>query len=728
MLNLRNSFLALTLVTSGFVSAQETLKTVTLEDVWKKYAFYQQGIEGLQSMADGEHYTSLEPDASGTALVKYRYSDGGKAGTVVTSAQLKEATGEAIKFTDYQFSPDEKKLLLASATEPIFRHSTRSLYHVYDLATGSAKSISDEKLRYATFSPAANQVAYVKGNDLWITDLSSGQARAITADGKENAIINGATDWVYEEEFSFDQAFFWSPGGKYIAYYRFDETSVPEFSMDLYGKELYPRQERFKYPKAGEANAKVTAWIYDVEAKATRQIALPEGYEYIPRIKWSATDEAVIVYTMNRHQNHLQLHRVNPASGAVSLLFEEKDPAYLEISDHCVFLEDGSFIWKSDRDGYLHLYHMGKDGKVKKQITSGTWEVTDFYGYDAKSKTLYFQGNQEGPMYKGVYRVGLNGKGMKALHTLEGNNSADFSSTYSYYVLTNSSSIRPDRIVLNNSQGKEVRVLEDNASLEKRMGGYRISPKQFFMIKTAEGVELSAWKIMPLDMEEGKKYPVLMFVYGGPGSQQVLDTYNGLDFWYYQTLAAKGYMIVCVDNRGTGGRGRDFQKMTYKELGKYETMDQIAAARELAKLPYVDAERIGIWGWSYGGYMSSLCITKGADVFKAAIAVAPVTSWRFYDSIYTERYMQTPQENPGGYDNNSPLFHADRLKGAYLLVHGSGDDNVHVQNTYRMTEALVQANKQFEFFVYPDRNHGIFGGNTRYHLYRMMTDFLEENL
>lgn len=722
---LRKLFVGLLLLTTVVGSAQEELKPVTLEDVWQRYVFTQRGIDGLQSTKDGMHYTSLNQDEKGQALVKSRYSDGQEVATLVSTADL-EAAGAKIEFTDYQFSADESKLLLASETEPIFRHSTRSLYHVYDLSTKRITPVGTEKLRYATFSPTGNQVAYVKGNDLWMTDLETGKSWAITTDGQENAIINGATDWVYEEEFSFDQAFFWSPNGEYIAYYRFDEREVPEFSMDIYGNDLYPQQEQFKYPKAGEPNAKVTAWIYDLKSNKTWQANLPEGYEYIPRIKWTPANEAV-VYTMNRHQNHLQLHRVNPGNQNVSLWYEEKDAAFIEISDHVVFLENGHFIWKSDQSGFLHFYDIDSKGKAT-QITKGNWEVTDFYGYDAKNKTIYFQANQEGSMYKGVYRVGLNGKGMKALHQEKGTNEAAFSANYSYYILEHSSSLSPLRVGLFNAKSKMVRELQSNEALRKRIAGYRVVAKEFFTITTDENVELSAWKMMPQNLDEGKKHPVLMFVYGGPGSQQVLDSYNPFDFWYYQTLVEKGYIVVCVDNRGTGGKGRDFQKCTYQELGKIETKDQIAAAKYLATLPYVDGNRIGIWGWSYGGYMSSLCITKGADVFKTAIAVAPVTSWRFYDSIYTERYMRTPQENAMGYDANSPLSHVSKLKGNYLLVHGSGDDNVHVQNTYRMVEALVQANKQFDLFVYPDKNHGIYGGNTRYHLYNMMTNFLLENL
>jgi dipeptidyl-peptidase-4 len=709
------------LVFSFSLAAQ---KTVSLEDVWRKYSFYAKGVSGLNSMNDGLHYTTKK----GGAVVKYSYQTGEEVETLFSANSIEEATGTKLTYGDYAFSADETKVLLSTKTEPIYRYSTKSVYYIYDLTNKKLTKLDDEKVRYATFSPAGNKVAYVKDNNLFLFDIENGEHKQITTDGETNTIINGATDWVYEEEFTVAKGFFWSPNGQYVAYYRFDESAVPEFSMDVYGKNLYPYQYEFKYPKAGEANSEVSAFIYDLNSGTSKQVLADEEYEYMPRIKWNSADNSLVIYTMNRHQNHLKLHKVNAATGESTLWFEETDEAYLEIDDNIRFLADGSFIWLSDRSGYSHLFHVKNDGSVKRQITSGKWEVTEFYGIDEDSGWLYYQSNEKHPSEKNIYRIKLNGKNKTLLTNGKGSNNADFSDGFNYFINTFSNTTTPPYVTLHNGSGKEIRVLKDNSGKKKLVDSYTMSEKEFFNLKTASGNELSAWMIKPLNFDSNKQYPVLMFVYGGPGSQQVLNQYDAFNGMWYQFLASQGYMIVCVDNRGTGGLGRDFRKMTYQQLGKYETQDQIEAAQYLASLPYVDGERIGIWGWSYGGYMSSNCLFQGPETFKLAIAVAPVTNWRFYDNIYTERYMRTPQENEDGYDLNSPINHVKGLEGNYMLIHGSGDDNVHVQNTMRMVEELVQANKQFELFIYPDKNHSIFGGNTRYHLYTMMTNFITENL
>lgn len=724
---LRNLLLIVSILFSGtYLNAQK--KKVSVEDVWQRYTFYARSTGGLKSMKDGLHFTTL---SQGPSIQKYSYESGERVGEVISAATIEAKTGKKIQFDDYQFSADEKKVLLATQSESIYRHSSKSYYYVYDLESGSLDSLAAEgKQQLADLSPTENKVAFVYQNRLHVQDLDGKEGLKSFGKGEEDAFIAGAVDWVYEEEFSFHKGFHWSPEGSYIAYYQFDEREVPKFSMDIYGSALYPAQQVFKYPKAGEVNSKVSIHIYDVKKGSEQVVELPESYEYIPRIKWTQDDDELVIYTMNRHQNELKLWEVEVEDDEleVELLYQEQAEAYLEINDDLRFLEDGSFIWTSEKDGFKHLYHYNDEGKLKKQITKGPWEVTEFYGLDEENGWLYYQAAEASPLQREIYRVKLNGRSKQKLSEQAGWNSASFSKGFKFFINTYSSAATPTYETLQRANGEQVRVLNDNAGLVERMKGFALSEKEFLQIPNAEGTPLNAWMIKPQDFEAGKKYPVLMFVYGGPGSQTVQDKFDGFNGMWYQSLAAQGYIVVSVDNRGTGARGRDFRTVTYQQLGKYETEDQIAAAQWLAQQDYVDGKRIGIWGWSYGGYMSSLGLTKGAEVFKAAIAVAPVTNWRFYDNIYTERYMRTPQENAAGYDDNSPINHVEKMKGAYLLVHGSADDNVHVQNTMRMVEALVQANKQFELFIYPDKNHGIYGGNTRYHLYTKMTNFLLNNL
>lgn len=705
-------------------------KKVTLEDVWKNYAFNAKRTSGLNSMNDGEHYTVLAMTGGTPSIEKFSYATGESVGTVVSAKDIKEHTGKKLMFDQYQFSPDENKVLLATNTESIYRHSTKSRYYVYDLKDHSLDSLTAEgKQQLATFSPTENKVAFVMDNHMHIRDFDKPTAQLISfGRGEDDAYIAGAVDWVYEEEFSFDQGYQWSPGGDYIAYYQFDEREVPLFTMDVYGSGLYPSEDEFKYPKAGEPNSKVDIHVFELSGHEDHKVEIPESYEYIPRIKWTQDEEELVIYTMNRHQDKLDLWKVEADDMEVEKLYEEKAPSYLEIDDNLTFLEDGSFILTSEKDGYMHIYHMDEDGDVKRQITKGKWDVTTFYGFDEESKTLYYQAAEESPMQRSVYSISLKGKNKKKLSDKEGWNSATFSDGFKYYILTYSSKDTPTLETVHKSNGQQLRVINDNQELKQRLASYDLAKKEFFRFTTPEQVKLNGWMMKPTDFDASKEYPVLMFVYGGPGSQTVKNQYDGFNDFFYQSLANEGYIIVSVDNRGTGARGRDFRTVTYQQLGKYEVQDQISAARYLQGLEYVDSNRIGIWGWSYGGYMSSLAITKGADVFKMAIAVAPVTNWRFYDSIYTERYMRTPQENPEGYDDNSPINHVSKLEDPYLLVHGSADDNVHLQNTMRMISALVAADKQFDLFIYPDKNHGIYGGNTRYHLYRKMSNFIQENL
>lgn len=703
-----------------FSTAQK--KKITLEEIWGG-EFRTAYMDVLRSMNNGTQYTILntERSPSSSSLDKYDYETLEKVETIVSSS-------DAIPyFSSYTFSDDESKVLLATEVESIFRRSTLGIYYVYDIASKELVKIAETKIQEPTLSPDGNKVAYVLDNNIYILDLPTRTTKQVTTDGNKGTIINGVTDWVYEEEFAFVRAFEWNSNGTKIAFLRFDETEVPHFSMDVYGKELYPYQHEFKYPKAGEKNSVVTLHMYDVASGTISDVNLDDPY-YIPRIKWMHAPNHLSVQTLNRHQNDLKLYAVNAKDNSASILLQETDEAYVDIDDDLTFLADDSFIWTSEADGFNHLYLYGRDGKLKNQITEGPWEVTRYYGYDEKRDRIFYQSVENGSINRGVYSISTKGKRKKALSTEAGTNSAAFSSDFTYYINTYSSAITPYRFTLHKaSDGKLVKEIKDNSALLNKLEGYEIAPKEFSTVNI-NGYDLNMYMIKPTDFDPNKKYPLFMFQYSGPGSQQVSNSWMGSNDYWHQLLVSEGYIVACVDGRGTGLKGRDFKKITQKELGKYEVEDQIAAAQKLSELPYIDENRTGIWGWSYGGFMSTNCLLKGNDTFEMAIAVAPVTSWRFYDTIYTERYMQTPQENPTGYDDNSPFNYPELLKGKYLLVHGSGDDNVHVQNTMRMIEALVQANKQFDWAIYPDKNHGIYGGNTRLHLYTKMTNFIKENL
>ncbi|MDA0890190.1 MAG: DPP IV N-terminal domain-containing protein, partial [Bacteroidetes bacterium] len=586
--------------------------------------------------------------------------------------------------------------------------------------------LTDDKGMYATFSPPGDQVAYVLDNNLYIKNTSSEEVTQVTTDGKKNHIINGASDWVYEEEFALIRSFEWAPDGEHLAYYKFDETNVKEFSMDLFKGELYPTQQVFKYPKAGEDNSVVKIYFYNLKNQKNTFIYTEKDYEYFPRIKWTNNPNELVIFGMNRHQNQLDFIVANATDASNKVLFTEKDKYFIDIHDNLTFLPEGNFIWTSEKDGFNHIYLKGFDGS-EFQLTKGNWEVTDFHGFNSDKMEIYFTSTEDGSINRSLYVQSLENDEKRKLSTEDGTNSASFSKGLKYYMNSLSTANSAPKFNLHSADGTQLKVLEDNAEFNTKMQAFNLSEKEFFTIKTQDA-ELNAWMIKPANFEPTKKYPLFMFVYGGPGSQEVTNSFGWNDYYWHQMLSQKGYIVACVDNRGTGGKGAEFKKMTYKELGKYETIDQINAAKYFASLDYIDPSRIGIQGWSYGGYLSSLAITKGADIFSLAIAVAPVTNWRFYDNIYTERYMQTPRENPTGYDENSPINHVEKLKGHYLLIHGSADDNVHVQNTVEMISALVKANKQFDSFIYTDKNHEIFGGNTRLHLYQKMTDFILDNL
>ena len=689
---------------SSTIACFSQSKEITLEDIWQNYNFYPKSYRGLNSMNDGEFYTQIKNGEEGQEIIKYSFKNGKRVVRLFKSSDFKIK-----RINSYSLSNDDRLMLLATETESIYRYSKKAIYYVFNIQNNKIKKLSDNKVRYPTFSPDGTKVAFVFENNLYIKDITNGKENQITFDGKKNNIINGASDWVYEEEFKLVRGFEWSGDSRTIAFYKFDESHVKEFSMDKFNGNLYPTQEVFKYPKAGEANSTVSVYLYNIDDDEKKLIYTEEDYEYIPRIKWSNDPNILTMIGLNRHQNKLDFIIVDSKDGSNRVLFTEEDKYYIDINDNLTFLPNNFFIWTSEKKGYNHIYLKGLDGS-EEQITSGSWEVTSFYGLDSDKMEIFFSSTEDGSINRSIYCLDLDSGKRKKLSTQIGTNANT-----------------PPIFTLHKADGSLIKTIEDNVEFQNKLEEYNISEKEFITIYT-DNADLNAWIIKPPNFDDNKKYPLFMFLYGGPGSQKVLNRYEGNNFYWYQMLAQKGYVIACVDNRGTGGKGAEFKKMTYKELGKYETIDQIDAAKYFGSLNYIDEKRIGIQGWSYGGYMSSLAITKGADVFNLAVAVAPVTNWRYYDNIYTERYMQTPQENPSGYDENSPINHVEKLKGKYLLIHGTADDNVHVQNTYEMSSALVRANKQFDLFVYPDKNHGIYGKNTRYHLYKKITNFILDNL
>ncbi len=712
------------LLLTSFVSAQNS--QLKLEDIWASRQFTSSGLGEVRSMKDGIHFTEMVSNAGIQYITKVEFKTGNTKDTIWSSASDKSQE-KKMEISNYQFSADETKLLLETESEPIYRHSTKSNNYVYDVAAKSTVAVSKNgKQQYASFSPEGKSVCFVRDNNLYLVNLSTNQETQITSDGKRNEIINGATDWVYEEEFSFDKGFQWSPDGKSIAYYRFDESAVKEFNLTYYGT-LYPKEEKYKYPKAGEINSTVEIYIYNIATgKAVKADVNKEADQYIPRIKWTSDNSKLCVMRLNRLQNLLELYAVNSSTGKSELMFSESNKAYIEITDHLTFMKKSNeFIWTSTLDGFNHIYLYDLNGKLKQQITKGKWDVTDFYGYDEASGTYYFQAAMNSPMEKQVYAVSKGGT-PRLISPSTGTSDAKFSANFKFYFITNSKIDQPHIVTLHIWSGKQVRVIKDNKKVSESMSGYNLSKTEFFNFTTSEGVSLNGWMIKPTDFNPSKKYPVFQYMYGGPNSQTVKNEWLGPNYFWFQMLAQNGYIIVSVDNRGTGARGEAFNKCIYKQLGKLETIDQIEVAKWMGKQTYVDASRIGAFGWSYGGYMTSLLMTKGADYFKAAIAVAPVTNWRYYDTIYTERYLQTPQMNATGYDENSPINFTDKLKGNYLLVHGTTDDNVHMQNSMEMVTSLVKEKKQFDSFYYPNKAHGISG--VRLHLYQKMTNFILEKL
>lgn len=725
------TILLLLLATASFFPVQA--QKISLEDVITKGTFRQKSITGLTSLKDGLSYTLLENN--GSRIVKYSYKTGQDIGVVLDMRDLKNDTVKSVQ--EYTFSNDESKVLLMTDRRPIWRRSFTATYFVYNFITKELTRLSKGQQQLATFSPDGERMAFFRDNNLFIKSLRFGTERQITFDGAVNKIINGAPDWVYEEEFEFIRAFEWSPDSKQLAYIKFNEEQVPSYGMMMYEGQkpdlkefaVYPGERRFKYPKAGEKNSVVEVWVYDV--KAGQNIKMDTGKEtdiYLPKIIWSYSGKDLGIIRMNRPQNRLELLFANPYTGDSRLIYTEKNKRYIETDflDNLQFLpDDKSFVVLSEQDGYKHLYLYDLAGVQISKLTEGNYDVLKYYGFDPLARMFYYQAAAVSPLQREVYGISMDKKKKVTLSDKKGINDAEFNPDYKYFVNYYTNLSTPNRVTLNDIKGKEIKVLEDNHELIDRILSFKIPQKEIFTFKTSEGVELNGWMIKPGDFNKNSNYPVLMTQYSGPNEQEVLDEFA---VNWYNYLAQEGYLVVCVDPRGTGARGEEFRKCTYGQLGKLESDDQIEAAKYITHQSYVDPKRIAIWGWSYGGSISSLCIAKGGDLFKAAIAVAPVTSFRFYDSVYSERYLGLLSQNPEGYDDNSPIKLAGGIKGKLLLVHGSADDNVHLQNTMEFSEAMVQAGVLFQEMIYTNRNHNISGGNTRLHLYTLFDQFLHDNL
>ena len=716
-------FMSLSLAGGAF--AQTGSKPVDLKAIVDGHFRQKTSVGEMRSLPDGEYYTAMNPERD--MIVKYAYRTGEPVDTLFNTKTARECTFD--DFDGYTISSTGHHLIVWRETEAIYRRSRKMVVYDYDVRRNYVKPISDApgKQMIPTFSPDGRMCAFVRDNNIWIRKFDYDTEVQVTKDGELNKILNGITDWVYEEEFSVTNLMAWSPDSEYLAYVRFDESEVPEYSMQMYGDGYYPSYYKFKYPKAGEKNSKVSLHAYCVQTRDTKTLKVPvDGDSYIPRITFTKNEDQLAVMTLNRQQNIFNMYFVNPKSGVSRLILRDENKCYVDsewlTSIH--FLKDG-FTYVSEQDGYAHIYLYSPTGVVQRQVTKGNWDVTRFIGIDEKTKTVYYESAEESPTQRAVYKIDAKGVKVKLSKSV-GTNSASFSANYAYYVNRYSNANTPVRITVNETKtGKELRVLQDNAALRERLKEYRFAPKEFMTVHTASDYEFNAWMIKPANFDPSKKYPVMMTQYSGPNSQRVLDSYS---FGWEYYLASKGIIVVCVDGRGTGARGEAFRKCTYMRMGELESRDQVEAAQALGELPYIDKNRIAIWGWSFGGYNTLMALTVGNGTFKVGIAVAPPTDWRFYDTVYTERFMRTPQENFEGYNATSPLLRAKELKGKLLLIHGTADDNVHFMQSLEYAEALVQAGIQFDMHVYKDRNHGISGGNTSYHLYTKMSNYLFDNL
>ena len=722
--------LALTAITASVTFAQK----ISLEDV-VYYRYYPQRVAGFASMPDGEHYTALE----GRKIVKYSFKTGEAVETILN---LAEATGETVaRFSDYIIAPDGKHILLETNSKSIYRRSATASWFVYDVETKAVKKLSaggDQEI--PQFSPDGTKIAFVRNNNIFLVNLADGgRETQVTTDGRFNFIINGKPDWVYEEEFEYNSAMTFTADSKTLAWMRTDETQVKTFSFQYFmgtspemtDNRLYPQNYEYKYPKAGEQNSMVITLAYDIATQRIQRLNVPLDEDgYIPRILPTDRPDKVAVVTLNRHQDRCDVYLADTHSGQADLLMSETADKYIETSFYNnLDLTKGQFVVMSERDGFRHLYLYDKNGKLVTQLTKGEYVVNDFYGTDPAGKLFYYASNEGSPLEQYVFVVDTKGNKTK-LTPRKGVNEASFSEGCKYFLNVFSDINTPYISTLCDNKGNELRVLEDNARLVNSYKKLDIAKPELFSFTTSEGVQLNGWMVKPANFNPDKKYPVIMYQYSGPGDQQVHNSWdngNARGLIWEHRLAQKGYVVACVDGRGTGGRGADFQKCTYMTMGDKESKDQVETALYLGSLPFIDKDRIAIWGWSFGGFNTIMSMCEGRPVFNCGVAVAPVTDWRYYDSAYTERYMRTPQENPDGYDC-SPMHRYQKLSGKLLICHGLADDNVHFQNCAELVERLVQSDIQFEMQTYTNRNHSIYGGNTRKHLFTRIEQFFDKNL
>jgi len=722
---LKKYFILLVILTITKISFAQ--KNITIEDIFKKNKFKTEYFPGLKWLQDGQHYTNIiETKDSAFAIIKYNVITNKAVDTLLHTKHNK------INFTieNYTFSDDESKIILETASERIYRRSAVHHVFVYDLNKKINSPIANHlKIAHATFSPDSKKIAYTRENNFYYTNLDTYEEYKITTDGKIENKINGSTDWVYEEEFEFAKAFFWSPNSAEIAYYSFDESEVKMYNLQKWGG-LYPQDYEYKYPKAGEKNSIVQIFNFNLEERKITQLTQGTENEYTPRIAWTSNNDSLAIMFMNRHQNEMEIRHYHIRTSKFNIAYKEISNTYIEVPEieHYLANNKGFFI-TSEKDGFRHIYLVAKNRKQGKQITKGNYEVEEILSIDEAKKKIYYISNQEKSTEKHFYVINFDGKGLKKLSIESGCHDIEISPNNQFYISTFSSFTTPPKVRLYNLKTNEIiDTLEENTHLVNTLKEHKINPFLFHEFSSPSKFSLNSWMIFPANFDSTKKYPVINYVYGGPGHQNVLNHWMGSYFLWFQLLANEGYIVMSVDNRGTGGKGADFKKCTYKKLGLIESEDQILVANYLKTLKLIDANRIGIWGWSFGGYLSTLSTLRSNGLYKATIAVAPVSDWRFYDNIYTERYMQTPEENPEGYHNTATPTYAKDLKNNYLLVHGTGDDNVHVQHSIALQDALIKEGKQFNTFYYPNRTHGISGGNTRYHLFKMMTEFWLKNL
>lgn len=726
---MKKHLLTLLLMAIAVITFGQTQK-ITIEDIWDDFKFYPRGVSGYTAMPQSDYYTVIKRGG----IERHSFATGEQDGLVLSDVNLELLSHGAVNISmvsSYEFSSDEKNIMLAIDEESIWRRSTLAHYYLYNIENNTLKLVADTntKLHFAFLSEDGQKVLFARDCDLFYQDMNTGKVTQITHDGKENAILNGYADWVYEEELDMSSAASWSPDGSKIAFLRFDESRVKEYNFALYD-ELYPTDFKYKYPKAGEDNSLVDVYIYDLATAQLTRIDLGDNSNcYFPRVYWMPNSQDVIVLKLNRHQDQLDFIRYNTTTKAQDIVYTDKNDKWLDVTDNYYFLKDGkTMIVTSERDGFNHIYKVTLGSDII-QLTSGKWEVNEIQYVNESKKQIYYLSNESGVLNRDLYVINFDGKKKTLLSSGDGWNSTVFSPNGKFYRNTYSSLNTLPVYTIRDAKGKELRVLKDNQKVQETMNEYGFVQREIISFTTEDGVQLNGWMMKPANFDPSKRYPVMMNCYGGPGSQQVMNAYSSAqDLAFYQMLAQHGYISVCVDGRGTATRGDEFKKVIYQQMGKYEAIDQIATANWLKKQSYVDGDRIGIWGWSFGGYLSALSMFRGEGAFKMAISVAPVTNWRYYDNIYTERFLRTPQENPDGYDLNSPTTYADQLQGKYFLIHGTADDNVHFQNAMELVKALNEAGAEYDQFFFPNKNHFIIGGSTRTFLYNKLARYILENL